>query len=389
MTINEIEMRLAAIRDEIAAKGEGITDAELTAYEQEIENLTSERSNAQTLVERRNKLLASIAAGEKGEEKRGFLGMLDESASAKPDDPRASAEFRSAWAKKMRGETLSAVELRAYSSATSTYGPEVIPTEVANEILTKAVDLAPILDDITLLHVNGKVSYPVQGTNNAAALHTENASITAAADTLSKVDLAGYEIAKLVQISDAVKNMSIPAFEGWLIETLGTAIADKINDYIVNGTGSSQPGGINAANTWGATNSVTVAASASLTSANVQALIGLLPEAYDEKAKFVMSKRTLFTDFMPLQDNSKNSIVTVEGKNYFVYGYPVRLSSKVTLHNAFLGDLTKYVGNLAEDITVKNDFDIDTNSYKYLGVALFDGKAGLGEAFVKLAKATS
>ena len=126
-----------------------------------------------------------------------------------------------------------------------------------------------------------------------------------------------------------------------------------------------------------------------MSAANVQALIGLLDGVYDANAKFLMSKRTLFTDFMPLQDNSKNKIVTVEGHNYYVYGYPVMLDDNVTVHEAYLGDFKKIVGNLSQNITVKSDFDITTNSYRYLGVAMFDSKIADSEAFVKLVKATA
>lgn len=83
--------------------------------------------------------------------------------------------------------------------------------------------------------------------------------------------------------------------------------------------------------------------------------------------KFVMNKKTLFTDFMPLQDNSKNHIVTVQNNAYFVYGYPVLLSDYVADHEAFLGDFKKVCANLAENIGVKSAYDIDTNSYKYSG----------------------
>ena len=100
------------------------------------------------------------------------------------------------------------------------------------------------------------------------------------------------------------------------------------------------------ANTWGATNSVTVAKAGALTAANVQTLIGLLPSGYDRNGKFVMNKKTLFTDFMPLQDNSKNHIVTVQNNAYFVYGYPVLLSDYVADHEAFLGDFKKFARTL-------------------------------------------
>ena len=53
-----------------------------------------------------------------------------------------------------------------------------------------------MLNEVTLLHVKGAVKFAIEDTNNAAAIHTENASITAAADTLTTVSLSGYEIVK-------------------------------------------------------------------------------------------------------------------------------------------------------------------------------------------------
>ena len=304
------------------------------------------------------------------------------------DPENKEAVYRVAFFKRLQGKELSPEELTAYSSGASSAGA-VIPTQTAEEIITKLKERAPLLQEITLLQVQGNVTFAVEGTNNAAAIHTENASITPAADTLTKVSLSGWEVTKLVQVSDTVKTMSINAFEGWLVDMLVESIADKISDLIINGTGSSQAKGIEKANTWGDTNSVSVAKAESLTAANVQTLIGLLGGGYDANAKFIMSKKTLYTDFMPLQDNSKNDIVTREGRSYYVYGYPVLIDSRVTEHEAYLGDLKKYVGNLAESVNVKADFDIDTNSNKYLGVAIFDGALALGEAFVKLVKATS
>lgn len=304
------------------------------------------------------------------------------------DPENKEAVYRVAFFKRLQGKELSPEELTAYSSGASSAGA-VIPTQTAEEIITKLKERAPLLQEITLLQVQGNVTFAVEGTNNAAAIHTENASITPAADTLVKVSLSGWEVTKLIQVSDTVKTMSINAFEEWLVDMLVESIADKISDMIINGTGSSQAKGIEKANTWGDTNSVSVAKAGSLTAANVQTLIGLLGGGYDANAKFIMSKKTLYTDFMPLQDNSKNDIVTREGRNYYVYGYPVLIDSRVTEHEAYLGDLKKYVANLAESVNVKADFDIDTNSNKYLGVAIFDGTPALGEAFVKLVKATS
>lgn len=383
MRIKEIEARLAAIKQEIEERGDAMKAEEIDALENETKELTEERAGLIAAAEKRNGILDNIAKGG-GVSVRSF-GKKEES-NADPEDPFGTPEYRSAWLKNLRRLPLTDAEKRAYANASGT-GAEVVPTQTANEIISKVKKLAPMLNEVTLLHVKGAVKFVVEGTNNDAAIHTENAAITPAADTLTTVTLSGYEIVKLVQISDTVMTMSIAAFESWIVDMLAEAIARKVEDFFINGTGTSRPKGIDKANTWDATNSVSVDASASLTAANVQTLIGLLNAGYDRNAKFVMSKRTLFTDFMPLQDTSKNHIVTVQGNSYFVYGYPVLLSDYVKEHEAFLGDFKKVCANLAESINVKNAYDIDTNSYKYSGIAIFDCQPAIGEAFVKLAKA--
>lgn len=384
MRIKEIEARLAAIKQDIEARGESMTAEEINALEQETAQLTEERAGLIAAAEKRNGILDNIAKGA-GIVSRSFQQNNGEDNT--PDDPFGTPEYRSAWLKNLRRLPLNDAEKRAFSNVSGA-GAEVIPTQTANEIISKVKKLAPMLNEVTLLHVKGAVKFAIEGTNNAAAIHTENESITAATDTLTTVSLSGYEIVKLVQISDTVMTMSISAFESWIVDMLAEAIARKVEDLLINGTGSSQPKGIENANAWDATNSVTVVKPGALTAANVQTLIGLLPSGYDRNGKFVMNKKTLFTDFMPLQDNSKNHIVTVQNNAYFVYGYPVLLSDYVADHEAFLGDFKKVCANLAENIGVKSAYDIDTNSYKYSGIAIFDCAPAIGEAIVKLVKAT-
>lgn len=375
--LQEIETRLSAIREEMNKDG-----ADLDALNGEVDGLVAERGKIMAEVEKRKGILNKIGSGALGagepiipqDEKRSF--------------DVSSPEYRTAFFKKLRNIELSDVEKRAFSSGASSAGA-VIPTNTANEIIKKLKQHAPLLGEITLLHVAGNVKFAIENAKADAAIHTENAAITAGTDTFTTVTLGGYEIVKLVQVSDTVATMSIDAFERWLVDMIAEKIAEKIGAFLTNGTGTNEPAGVASAATWGDTNSVTVTKAGSLTAANVQTLIGLLNGVYDSNAKFLMSKKTLFTDFMPLQDNSKNKIVTTEGKNYYVYGYPVMLEDNVTVHEAYLGDFKKIVGNLSESIAVKSQFDIDTNSNKYLGVAMFDSKVADSEAFVKLAKATS
>ena len=67
MNLQEIEARLAQIRNEINTRGANMTAEELTALENEVTQLVEERGKllaAANTQEQRNRILAAVAAGQ-------------------------------------------------------------------------------------------------------------------------------------------------------------------------------------------------------------------------------------------------------------------------------------------------------------------------------------
>lgn len=374
----QIEQRLAAIQTALDAP-----DADLDALTAEADGLIAERNGLLAKAEQRRQLLCRIAIGETGTEVRRFP-------TAQPPEERSfgydSPEYRTAWLHTLLRCDLTETEQRAWTTAAGSAGP-VIPTQTANQILEKVHQYAPLLDKITLLRVPGNVTIAVEGEEPDAEYHNQNDDITPSETGLTEITVSSYEVTKLVQISKSVQRMAIDAFESWLTDMIAKKIAKKITATILTGTGSSQGKGIEKANTWGATNSVTVASGGTLATADVLKLISLLPGGYDANANFVMSKKTLFTDFMPLQDKSKNDLVRIEGGSYYIYGYPVLIDERVTDHEAYLVDLSTVYGNMPEDVTITSDFDLTKNAFLFLGSAMFDCQPAQADAVRKLVKA--
>lgn len=378
--MTEIEQRLAAIRTEMDVEG-----ADLTALSDEVDALLEERKTLLDAAEQRRTMLGKIAGGA-GREMRSF--------EPQPQTPetreygRDSEEYRSAWLKTLANNELTETEQRAWSTATASAGP-LVPTQTANTIIEKVHQYAPLLDKVTLLRVPGNVTFAVESEQADAEHHTENADITPTDTGLTKINLSAYEITKLVQISKSVQQMALDVFESWLTDMLAKKIAKLISDTIIKGTGTDQGTGIEKANTWGATNSVTVGKTAALTNKDVLDLIALLPGGYDAGAQFLMSKKTLFTDFMPLQDKSKNDLVRIEGGSYYIYGYPVLIDERIGDHEAYLADLSTVIGNMPEDVTITSTFDVKANAFLFLGCAMFDCKPSQADAVRKLVKASA
>lgn len=386
MTLEEVKKALQDIIAKLESD-EDLTEEQIKELEDQAEKLEEEQKALIAKAEKRNATLDKV--------KKGIIGRKLEESGEEGKEKRnmeenilSSAEYRSAYLKNLQKKELNEAEERAMTSAANSVGV-VIPTITQDLIIEKVEQEAPLLQEIELMHVDGNVTFAVETDKTEASIHAEGATITEDGDVLVPVNLSSYEITKYITVSKTVAKMSIDAFEKWLVKMISKRIARKITKLIIAGTGTNQPTGIEKANTWDETNSVTVAANAALTTANVIALEALLPGAYDANAKYLMSKKTLFTDFKPLQDKSKNDIFVREGNKYYVDGYEVMLDDSVALHDAYLGDFSMYAGNLGSEVTVDTDKKLSSNSYEYLGSANFDGKPALGEAFVKLTKASS
>lgn len=379
LSIEDVEKRMNEIRSIDLDKADNID--ELT---KEVDALTERRNALKADASAKKELRAKIANGEvqttvieKPKENRTM--------TLTKENYRASEEYRSAFLNNLMGRQLNEEQRTAFALA----GVDpVIPESMQTSIITKVKEYSPIISEITLLNVNGTVKFAVEGTVAGADLHTENAEITAATDTLVEVTLSTYEVTKLVQISDSVRTMTINAFESWLIDNLSESIAIKIESLIWNGTGSSQAKGINTIS-FDAAHKVEVAKSASLTAQNVYDLFGKLKSGYARNAKIYMNRKTLFSDFLPLVDKNKNDLVVANGGTYYVLGTPVELTDSIADHEAIMFDPKKYVANMPENTNIKQSVDLRHNAYLYLGVAQFDGKPALEEAFVKLVKLNS
>ena len=371
--LQEIETRLSAIKAELSND-----DCNIEELTNEADSLIEERRTLLEKAQTRKATIEKIASGE-GEVTKDFgkdEGKMENTINK-----------RQAFCKHILGREMSTEERAALTISANSVGA-VVPEEMANDIISKVKSYAPVLEDITLLHVNGAVKFAVEGVNNEAGIHAENATMTASSDTMVEVVLNTYEITKLIQISASVRNMAIASFEAWLIDSLAEAIAMKIERLVFNGTGSSQPKGINTI-VWNSTNSVTVAKASTTSASDVYTLFGLLKGGYARNAKAYMSRKTLFVDIMPLRDASKHELVTRVGDAYYVLGTKVEITDAMADHEIILGDMKKYVANLAQDVNVVSQFEIKDNAHLFLGVASFDGKPALEEAFVKLVKATA
>lgn len=359
--LKEIEARKAEIKSSI----ESLNDKEeVRKLTEEVEQLNLEERDLREK-EERAEISKKLENGEI-EAKEVEIENKEEKKMEKNFDI-SSKEYRSAFLKKLQGKELDAEERAVVTSATTEGNAgKAIPTETENSIFEKISKKAPLLDEVTLLHVRGNVDFVVEGERTDGADHAEGVDISESGVNLVKVSLAGAEIVKLVTISETVKSMTIDAFEDWLTDMLSDSIANAIEGKIATAV---------------ETNGTQLAKAVDADS--IREAVGTLPASYDSGAKFLVNKRQFFTEILGLQDKAKNDLVTYANGKYYILGYEVMTSDKAT--KVTLGNFKKFVANMPQDVQVKSAYNIGNNTYSYSGVAMYDGKVALADAFVVIA----
>lgn len=315
-------------------------------------------------------------------------------------------EYRSAFYKTLLGQTLNEVEKNAFSVAmeaaekradafnSSSDTAAVLPTETLNEIVRKAHKMGGLMAECRAFNVPTKISIPVGAAGSKAAWHTEGAAVDTEKATVVNVSFDGYEIIKIFSISEKVRKMSVPAFEAYLTDELTACVMETIADALVNGTGSAQGTGLNSI-TWNASNSVTVAASATAAYADVVNLVAMLPRGYAAGAKFAMNNATLYRVFYGMLDSSKRPIFLADPKAENIgkiLGYEVIVDDNIADNDVYFGNFSKYLAyNMPEGIVidVSRESGFRKGVIDYRALAIADCKPIISEAFVKMTKASA
>lgn len=378
----EIEERKAEIRSVL----EGDEEVNLDELETELRTLHDEKE----AIEKRYKVASGIGVSEVRKIEKPDEGVK---VLMKPEEVLSTQEYRTGYLKTLQGKQLDEVEQRALTTGSSSAGAAV-PTETMNMIIDKLRQTSVLFPLINVSFIPGKVSLVVANAKNAAAWKAEGTDGTPADDTVVEVNLAGYELIKLVEISAAAKAMTIPAFEQYIVSELGRQMGIAIENAILNGEGGSenQPEGIIDSITWGSSNSTTYANGGAVGYDDIVELISLLPTMYHQNATFVMSRDMFWKGIRKIKDENEQPIFTYNPQDSVanrVFGYPVVINDYIDAEDILFGDFNYYYMNFAEPVAIETSREASFKSGKvtFRGLAVADGKVALDEAFVYLTEA--
>ena len=318
-----------------------------------------------------------------------------EKGNAAITDTHNTAEYRSAFFKRLMGKDLTDGESRALAAAqaekradafnTLSNSAAVVPTTTLNEVVKQARGVNGLFNEIRLFSVPNNLSVPVGTPGDAAAWHTEGAPVERKSVTTAAVTFTGRELIKVLSMSAAVKRMETAAFERYLTDELKNSIADAIGAAIVSGTGNGQPTGILSGIAWNTANTVETA---DLTADDLLKAIAMLPAGYAGGAKFAMSTATLFGSVYALKDNDGRYYFADPGSGgvHRLFGFEIVLDDNIPAGTILFGNFRYYGVNIPQGVAVEvsRESGFASGLIDYRALCIADGKPIVPGAFVKV-----
>ena len=310
------------------------------------------------------------------------------------DDIYSSVEYRNAFKdyivkgtpipEKFKPEERSEITLASDIAA-------VIPTTILNKVIEDMTVEGKIIPRITQSAYQGGVDIPISELNISASwLNDGTVSEEQKAKMSAKISFSYHMLEARVSVSLLSQTVSLAVFESTIVKQIKKAMTRAIEAAIISGTGSGQPLGITKYDDLPAEqivemNDTTVGTVAAW--ADVEAKI---PEAYEDRAIYLMSKATWEKYLNGMTDSNGQRIglgkINEKGQK-ILNGREVltvdNLPSFMTASDgdifAVVCDLEQYYLNSNLAMYYKKYYEEDKNKWVHKAIMIADGKMALGK----------
>lgn len=318
---------------------------------------------------------------------------------AADDDVYSSMEYRRAFMNHvMNGAAIPQKFVNADQNTKTSDAGAVIPTTTMERIIEKLEDAGKLYNLVTKTAYKGGVSVPTSTAKPTASWLSEGAKGDRQKKVVGSITFGYHKLKCSVSISLEMSVMALSVFENTIVNNVSTAMIKAIENGILNGTGSGEPKGI-LKETPPTGQAIEVASAGKLTYSLLCDAEAALPEAYENGAVWVMSKKT-FMKFIGMVDDSKQPIART---NYGLGGKPERAllgrpvictehmptyTDSVTADTIFAAifKFDDYLLNSNLEMTIKSFEDNDTDDTVTKAIMIVDGKTVDTNSLVTLTK---
>lgn len=293
------------------------------------------------------------------------IKSLEESRSLESSETGNAADGKSneeaeerAFADYIRG-VASDMETRADTNFTKAANGAVIPSSIANKIITRVEEICPIYQLATKYNVGGTLTIPSYDESTQSitmAYATEFTELESTAGEFKSISLTGFLAGVLSLISKSLLNNSQFDIVRVVIERMAVSVSRWIEKELLFGTKDKIEGlsGIKADMT------VTTAAAAVVTADEIIDLQEKIPDVFQGGCIWIMNK-AMRTAIRKLKDGDGNYLLNKDATSrwgYTLFGKDVYVSDAMPKPEAgktamFYGDFSGLAVKLTESIAIE------------------------------------
>lgn len=252
----------------------------------------------------------------------------------------------------------------------------IVPTTIANQIITAVRDKVPYLQLANVVNTNGKLSVPVYGEDSTNFINADYVDEgTALTDNIGKfttVDLTGFVIGALSLVSNKlISNTDINITE-FVVNEVARAMAEKLEKEFTLGTSSKIDGIVSG------TVKVTTASATAITYDELVSLKHSLKQEFRKNGKWIMNDST-YEALCKLKDGESRPYFNDD--DYKILGCDVLVSDSMpaiaTGNKAIVfADLSGYTikATKSVEVSVLREKYADRNMIGVIAYGEFDAK---------------
>ena len=237
----------------------------------------------------------------------------------------------------------------------------VIPTTIANRIIKKVYDIAPVLQRSEKYNIKGQLDLPYYDEDSHAinvAYQSEFSSITASSGDFTTISLTGYLCGALTKISRSLINNAQFNIVDFVVDHMAYAIARFIEGQLLNGYQSPLTAGVTGLSNL--SNKIVAGSASAITADEVIKLHDSIKDQYQQDAIWVMSPATRTAlrllkattgEYLLNGDITSPFGSTLLGKPVYVSDNMSDIQTKKTV--IYYGDMKGLATKFSEDINIQ------------------------------------
>lgn len=277
------------------------------------------------------------------------LSMMDDPT---PKTPEQKVEERSAEEVEERAFETLIRENRADVNMAKDDNGAVIPTTIANRIIERVTQIAPIYALATKFNVKGKLTFPVGKDAITTAYGSEFTKLDSTKVGFDSLELDGHLVGALSKISNSLINNSQFDIVSYVVNKVAESIAIFLENELINGT--TKINGV--LDTTKNTNVAKFETTADLpTTDELIAMQVQIPQQNQAGCMWLVSNKTLVA-LRQLKDGNNRYLLQddiTNGFGYTLLGKPVMVSDNMTDTNVVYGDFSAMYVNVHEDVAIQ------------------------------------